>query len=69
MATKGGGACFDRVGSLEKGYRYNALILKPDHDVLTNRTPLQRLERFCTIGDDRWIVKRYIDGNEVILNS
>ncbi len=68
MATKGGGACFDRVGSLESGYRYNALILKPDNEVLTERTPMQQLERFLNIGDDRSIIKRYIDGKEIVLD-
>ncbi len=67
MATKGGGSCFDRVGSLEAGYRFNALVIKQDNDVGKNRTPLEQLERFCCFGDDRNIITRYIDGKEIVL--
>ncbi|MCF0111031.1 MAG: amidohydrolase family protein, partial [Erysipelotrichaceae bacterium] len=62
MATKVGGSVFDRVGSLEPGYRFNALVLDGLTDAGSTLTPEEQLERFCYIGDDRNIVGRYLDG-------
>ncbi len=62
MATKEGGSVFDHVGSLEAGYRFNALVLDHLEDDGATITPLEKLERFCYRGDDRNIVGRYIDG-------
>ena len=62
LATKSGGAVFGSVGSFEPGYRFDALVIDGLEDVGHRLTPLERLERFCYIGDDRNIVKRYIDG-------
>lgn len=65
MATKVGGSIFDRVGSLEPGYRFNALVLDGLEDPVARLTPAERLERFCYAGDDRNIVARYLDGREI----
>lgn len=65
LATKAGGALFDRVGSLEPGYRFNALVLDGLEDPVAPLTPAERLERFCYAGDDRNIVGRYLDGKEL----
>ena len=67
MATKGGGSVFDRVGSLEKGYRFNALVLDHLEDAFASLSPEKRLERFCYAGDDRNIIARFLDGKEIIL--
>lgn len=67
MATKAGGSCFDHVGSLEKGYRFNALVLDNLEDDGFTLTPAERAERFCYAGDDRNIVARFIDGNEIVI--
>jgi len=65
MGTKSGGSVFDRVGSLEKGYRFNALVLDGLDDCVTELSAEERLERFCYTGDDRNIIARYLDGKEV----
>lgn len=67
MATKAGGSIFDRVGSLEKGYRFNALVLDGLEDEGFTLSPEERAERFCYAGDDRNIIGRFIDGKEIIL--
>lgn len=61
-ATKAGGSVFGKVGSFEAGYRFDALVLDGLTDVGHRLTPLERLERFCYIGDDRNIIARYMDG-------
>ena len=68
MATKGGGTVFDRVGSLEKGYRFNALVLDHLEDEFAPISPEKRLERFCYAGDDRNIIARYLDGKKLVIH-
>ena len=65
MATVEGGSAFDRVGKIEKGYRFNALVIDNMLDEEYETSLADALERFCYIGDDRNIHKRYIDGIEV----
>ena len=67
MATKGGGSVFGKVGSFEKGYRFNALVLDHLEDPFSPLPPEKRLERFCYAGDDRNIIARYLDGREITL--
>jgi guanine deaminase len=65
MGTKMGGTAFDRVGSLEKGYRFNAIVIDNIEDVGFPMDAAKRLERFCYTGDDRNIIARYIDGKHI----
>ena len=67
MATKAGGSVFDHVGSLEKGYRFNALVIDNLEDEGFTLTPQERAERFCYAGDDRNIVARFLDGEEITI--
>ena len=62
LATVGGGSAFDQIGKIEKGYRFNALVIDNmlDEEYMTSLE--DALERFCYIGDDRNIYERYIDG-------
>lgn len=64
-ATKEAGAVFGKVGSLEPGYQFNALVIENMEDSWTTLTVEERLERFCYIGDDRSILERFIDGEKV----
>lgn len=63
MGTKGGGEFFGKVGSFEEGYSFDALVIDDknlgDRD---NRSIEERLERFIYCGDDRNILKRYVEG-------
>jgi guanine deaminase len=68
MATKIGGSLFGKVGSFEKGYAFDALViddlcLSPHH--LITSSPIERLERFVYLGDDRHIQHRFCQGNEI----
>ena len=62
LATAAGGRIFDRVGLLEPGYRFNALVLDGLEDTESPLGPAARLERFCYCGDDRNITARYLNG-------
>src|SRR6056297_1307353 len=59
LATKGGGAFFGKVGSFEKGYDFNALIIKDDYE-LYDLSLKERIEKFIFTGDDRMILKTII---------
>ena len=61
-ATKEAGSVFGKVGSFEKGYAFNALVIDNMEDSWSKMTAQEKLERFCYIGDDRNIKARYIDG-------
>lgn len=66
LGTKGGGSFFGKVGSFEKGYEFDALII--DDYNLTNIRELtveERLQKFAYIGDDRNILARYVMGKEI----
>lgn len=62
MATAGGGSVFGKVGQLKKGYIFNALVIDGLEDDGVRHTVPELLERFCYIGDDRNIVRRFLDG-------
>ena len=63
-AMKEGGSLFGKVGSFEKGYRFNALVIQDMEDPWKQMSPAERLELFCYTGDDREILARYLDRNE-----
>ncbi len=67
IATKLSGSYFGSVGSFEKGYEFDALVID-DKGISQkeNLTLEKRLERFIFAGDDRNIFKRYIAGREVL---
>lgn len=65
LGTKLGGSVFGNMGSLEKGYRFNALVIDGIEDAGLILEPAKRLERFCYSGDDRNIIARYVDGKLV----
>lgn len=64
LGTKGGGSFFGEVGSFEKGYDFDALVI--DDSNLSDINDLsieERLQKFIYIGDDRNILERYVKGN------
>ena len=62
MGTKGGGTFFGKIGSFEKGYMFDALVIE-DGPMIAERYCLEdRLEKFIYTGDDRNIVARYVEG-------
>lgn len=63
IATKGGGSFFGKVGSFEKGYDFDALIIDDSNLSFDDYTLLERLEKFIYLGDDRNILHRYVNGS------
>ena len=62
MATAEGGSVFGKIGKLEPGYHFNALVLREPQDEGYTLPVLEQLERFCYMGDDRDIACRILDG-------
>lgn len=65
MGTKAGGAFFGKVGSFEKEYEFDALIIDDSNLGDLNRSIEERLQRYIYIGDDRNIVHRYVSGKRI----
>jgi guanine deaminase len=67
LGTKGGGKFFGDVGSFEKGYEFDAVVLN-DKSFGDNSdfTLKERLERMIYLSDDRNIVAKYVAGNKII---
>lgn len=66
LGTKGGGSFFGKVGSFEKGYDFDALVI--DDSNLSDINDLsieERLQKFVYIGDDRQIMERYVQGRKI----
>lgn len=66
MATKGGGEFFGKVGSFEKGYETDALILHDDNLItMKEMSPKERLERLVYLGDYQNVVEKYVAGRRI----
>ena len=65
LATRAGGSIFGNVGSLEKGYLLNALVIENMADKNISLTPAETVERFCYIGNPGNIKARYLNGNKI----
>ena len=65
LATKGGGEFFGKVGSFERGYEFDALVIKSDTLIEDLYSVSDRLEKFLYTGDDRSIVEVFVKGNKI----
>ena len=65
MGTRSSGALFGNVGSLEAGYLFDALVIGGLCDSYEDLTPAEQVERFCYMGETRYIKERYIAGKKV----
>ena len=66
MATKEGGALFGKVGSLEPGYEFDALVIRDFSDPFREIRPEETVERFCYTGNPTDILAGFIHGKAVI---
>jgi guanine deaminase len=68
LATKGGGAFFGKVGSLEEGFEFDAVVL--DDRILPHPqllTLAERMERAVYLGlDEKGIVCKFVAGRKII---
>ena len=67
MATKSGGQLFDKVGSLEPGYYFDALVIDNLEDDFMKLNPSQIVERFCYNGETNNIKLRFLRGKKIEL--
>lgn len=65
LATKGGGQFFGRVGSFEKDYMFDALVIDMRGDSYENLSPLDQLKRFVYKNAYDRIVKRICEGVDI----
>lgn len=67
MATIGGGSFFGKVGSFEKGYEFDAVVLD-DTSLPSPRafSPKERLERLIYLSDERNITGKYVSGKKIM---
>ncbi len=65
LATKGGGSFFGNVGSFEKGYEFDALVIDDSCFGIAGLSLEERIQKFIYRGDDRNILHRYVCGNLV----
>ena len=67
LATKGGGEFFGKVGSFEKGYEFDAVVLDdskiPDQEGLS--IP-DRLERFIYLNQETDVKAKFVAGSQVL---
>ena len=68
LATKGGGEFFGKVGSLETGYEFDAVIM--DDTLLPHPQSLnlaERMERAVYLGlDEKGVIAKFVAGNKII---
>lgn len=68
LATKGGGAFFGNVGSLEEGYEFDAVVL--DDSILPHPQALtlsERMERAVYLGlDTKGIISKFTAGRKIL---
>ena len=69
LATKGGGEFFGKVGSFEKDYEFDALVI--DDSVLnrnSGKSLQERLEKYIYFGEKEDIKKMFVSGKEIDRN-
>jgi guanine deaminase len=65
LATKSGGKLFEKTGSLEPGYFFDALVIDKMEDEFAKLNLKENVERFCYSGTEDNIKKVYLRGNNV----
>ncbi len=66
MATKGGGSFFGKVGSFEKGYHMDAIVIDDSNIQISNNDEImQRIEKIIYQDYQVEIVAKYVDGKKL----
>ncbi len=67
LATKGGGQFFGKVGSFEKDYEFDAVVIDDSRIRHANKLSLEnRIITAIYLSDERDIVTKYVKGNKVL---
>lgn len=70
LATHGGNGLWDKVGSFEEGYHFDAVVMDDSRiRDLCERSNYERCERLILMSDDRDIAAKFIDGELVYLRD
>lgn len=66
LATKGGGEFFGKVGSFEKGYEFDALVIDDSKICICDSlTPRERLERLIYLSGSFEVEHKYVKGKKL----
>ncbi|MCL6611595.1 MAG: guanine deaminase [Peptococcaceae bacterium] len=65
MATKGGGSFFGKVGSFEKGYSFDAVIVEDDPRIAGGLSLEEQFQRFLYTGDANNIIACFVAGRQL----
>ncbi|MBK5201637.1 MAG: amidohydrolase family protein [Spirochaetaceae bacterium] len=66
LATKGSGEFFNNVGSFEKGYEFDALVIDDSDIAFSTEFSIEdRVEKFIYLGSSKHIVSKYICGTKI----
>ena len=66
LGTKGGGEFFGKVGSLEDGYRFDAVIIDDSTITYPRRLTIsERMERLIYLAENSHVHAKYVDGVKV----
>lgn len=65
LATKGGGKFFGKVGSFEKGYEFDALVINNNNKYSENLSIEEMLQKFIYTGTSDDIKERFISGVKI----
>nr|MCR4660787.1 amidohydrolase family protein [Clostridia bacterium] len=65
LGTKQSGSVFGKVGSLEKGYYFDALVIGGLEDSYQSLRPSEIVERFCYSGETNNIHHRFLRGKKI----
>ena len=66
MATKGGGEFFGKVGSFERGYEFDAVVIDDSQIATMHKLDAAlRTERLAYLADDRHVVGKYVRGRKI----
>ena len=65
LATKSGGKLFEKTGSLEPGYFFDALVIDKMEDEFAKLNLKENVERFCYSGTEDNIKEVYLRGNNI----
>lgn len=67
LATRGGGAFFENVGSFETGFAFDAVVLNDQELKHPQELSVrERLERLIYLADDRHVEAKFIEGRKVL---
>lgn len=66
LATKAGGEFFGKTGSFEKGYEFDAVVIKDDMiSTAMELSTEQRLERLIYLSEQAEVVDKYVKGRKI----